>query len=169
MSHILPIRANAKKAKKNKNDKSIKGQKDKSKLSTFRPFLYYFGTINRWRRWPLSPWLWSGTRGQHKARVTSFWGGSSELFNPQKHKKTRRTQNGIPFQMSPCCCLFPCCVYMTLFTACPEAIRGANMWGAGIRRCSKDNNCNFSFFWTHNFPQKKVITEANHADLTVNV
>lgn len=58
------------------------------------------------------------TRGHHKARVT--FERSSELFNP-KHKTSWLSQNGIPFQMSPCCCLFPCCVYLTLFTAGPKA------------------------------------------------
>lgn len=54
---------------------------------------------------------------------------SSELFNP-KHKTTWQTQNGIPFQKPPCCCLFPCCVYLTPFTACAECaeyVVAANM------------------------------------------
>lgn len=66
----------------------------------------------------LGPLASGRTGGHRKARVTVF-NRSSELFNP-KHKTTRRTQNGIPFLMPPCCCLFPRRVYLTQFTARPE-------------------------------------------------
>lgn len=79
------------------------------------------------------------TRGHRKARVT--FGRSPELFNPE-HKTTWLTQNGIPFQMSPCCCLFPCGVYLTVFTACPKTLHAANMWRR-ISGAQQNNNCNF--------------------------
>lgn len=44
-------------------------------------------------------------------------------FTTPKHKMMWLTQNGIPFQMSPCCFLSPCCVYMTVFTTYPKVIR----------------------------------------------
>lgn len=50
-------------------------------------------------------------------------------FQPQTQNDLVDTKRN-SFQMSPCCWFFPCCVYLTLFTACPKAIHGANMWSS---------------------------------------
>lgn len=87
--------------------------------------------------------------------------GSSELFNP-KDKTVWQTQIGIPFQKSPRCCLFLCCVYLTLFTVCPKAARGASMWSAAFKGGENSQG------WICNSQKSSTHSEFNQTKLAVN-
>lgn len=97
---------------------------------------------------PTSSGYWPGKRS---SRRESDSGRGHLNFSTPNTKQRDRHKSEFLFQyLCPGCCLFPCSVYLTLFTAWPHSAFGARAWNSAVwketinRVIGKESNLKWS-------------------------